>query len=98
MNEKTEELIDLVKENPNLPIIPMVYGNICEGDYTYYLGSFGNCHVDKYVIKNDRVWFWDEREELVEDIPTTFSDDEALEIVEEYDWIEAIIIFIEECK
>ena len=32
MNEKFTELLKLIKENPDLPVLPMVDGEICAGD------------------------------------------------------------------
>ncbi len=40
MNENTNKLLDLIKENPDLPIIPMVNYEIC--GYT----------IEKEVINN----------------------------------------------
>lgn len=47
---KTERLLRLAKENPDLPIVPMVYSEVCNDDgYAYWLGSFGRAVVDEYV-------------------------------------------------
>ena len=36
-----EELIRLVKENPELPIVPVVYIENCCDDYSLFCGRFG---------------------------------------------------------
>ena len=47
---KTEKFLMLVKENPNLPIIPMVDSEVVADDgYSSWLGSFGDCRIDSYV-------------------------------------------------
>ena len=33
---KTEELLELIKENPDLPVVPMVYGEIVGADSYLY--------------------------------------------------------------
>lgn len=54
MNEKTERLLELVKGNPELPIVPMVDGEIVAGDeFGTWMGAFGYSRVDHYVIADD---------------------------------------------
>lgn len=60
MNEKITELLRLIKENPDLPILPMVDGEICAGDdYGYWSGSWGTARVDEFLISkhNDSIHF-----------------------------------------
>lgn len=67
MKENLQELIRLVQENPELPVICEVDGEICCGDeYAWYLGEFGRCFVGEYAVYNDRV-FVDDREGLKEE-------------------------------
>lgn len=56
MNENTNKLLELVKENPDLPIIPMVNYEICSGDYGYWMASFSTCSVEEYMIDE---WYGD---------------------------------------
>ena len=47
---KSEKFLRLVKENPDLPIIPMVYSAVvANNDYGSWIGSFGDCRIDSYV-------------------------------------------------
>lgn len=49
-NENTAKLLRLIKENPTLPVVPMVYSEVVADDgYSTWLGSFGDCYVDEYV-------------------------------------------------
>lgn len=57
MDENTEKLLKLIKGNPDLPILPMVYGEVCGGDeYSYWMGSFSRCRIDDYMIDD---WYGD---------------------------------------
>ena len=51
MNENIKELIRLTEENPELPIVAMVDGDICGGDtFARWVGEIGRCYIDEYVI------------------------------------------------
>ena len=65
MNDKIQLLLQLIKENPDLNIIPMVYYEIVDGDYNRWMGSIGDCYVGEYAIFNDRVY--EDRDEFEED-------------------------------
>ena len=57
MNENIEKLLQLIKENPDLPILPMVDGEVCGGDdYNYWMGAWGRCCIDEYLIDE---WYGD---------------------------------------
>jgi hypothetical protein len=48
---KTEKLLQLVKENPDLPIIPMVETEVvCGDEYGYWMGSFEDCQIREFAI------------------------------------------------
>ena len=63
---KLEELLQLIKENPELPVIPMVDGDLCGGEYGRYFGEIGFCQIGEYVVCDERVYF--DREEFIEDL------------------------------
>ena len=65
MNENTQTLLKLVKENPNLPVVPMVDYEVVPEDCGRWMGSFGHCYVGEYTCYNDR--FYDDRIEFEED-------------------------------
>ena len=47
---KSEELLKLVAENPDLPVVPMVDSEVCGGDeYGYWLGEFGGLRQFLYI-------------------------------------------------
>lgn len=58
MNENTLDLLKLIEQNPSLPVVPMVDGEIVSDDFGYYLGAFGGARVDEYLIScRDEVLF-----------------------------------------
>jgi len=100
----TEKLLQLVKENPTLPVVPLVYSEIvCDDGYAYWLGQFGDCDVSEYACYNER--FYTDREELEEDYynrhdeeyDSSMSDDEITMDIKsktESMWTKAIIVWI----
>ena len=65
MNNKIQLLLQLIKENPDLTIIPMVYYEVVDGDYNRWMGSIGDCYVGEYAILNER--YYEDRDEFEED-------------------------------
>lgn len=64
MNDKTQVLLSLIKENPDLPVVPMVNYDVVEDGYGRWMGSVGDCFVGEYACYRDR--FYDERKEFEE--------------------------------
>lgn len=60
--ENLKELFDLIRKNPDLPIVAVVDSEVvAEEGYAYWLGSWGSCIVDKYIIHEDYgVIFYDQ--------------------------------------
>ena len=65
MNDKIQLLLRLIKENPDLPVIPMVYYEVVGDDYNRWMGSIGDCYVGEYAILNER--YYEDRDEFEED-------------------------------
>ena len=103
MDPKLEQLLDLIKENPHLPIVPMVNSEIVADDgYAYWLGSWGTASIEKYYHGEERIYFYNERDMedvLVEtkgwDWLDTSSEEEDLEAYRSQPWIECIVVYIE---
>ena len=69
MNDKenNKDLLDLIKQYPDLPVIPMVYGEVFGGDdFCSYMGEFGSARKGEYATFGERVYF--DREEFTEDV------------------------------
>jgi hypothetical protein len=53
----TQELLQLVAENPELPIVPMVETEVIGGDeFGYWLAKIGKCAVKEFAIDE---WYGD---------------------------------------
>ncbi len=100
----SEELLKLIKEYPDLPVIPMVWYEIVADDCcSYWLGSFRNCSVGEYACYNSHVYT--DREELEEEYYdrhdeeyNNMSDEEIeadIKTKTENLWIKAIIVWID---
>lgn len=100
-----DELFRLMRENPDLPVLPLVDNGICADDYGYYLGVWESASIDEYLIckRYDYVAFksWDGvfdvlehylTDEEYEKLPE--SEDECREYYDNLPWIKAIIVRI----
>lgn len=57
--ECLEQVLELMKENPDLPVVPMVGWDIVADDsYSYWLGKWTRARVDKYLVSEERVHFY----------------------------------------
>ena len=107
----SKELLELIKENPDLPVVPMVGTEVVADDtYCYWMGSWGICKVTEYYIGREHIHFKDdEMEDVLEDmvgckfgetkdgrdIWDDLSDEEWKDLFESLPWIKAIIVHIE---
>ena len=53
MNENGKRLLEMVKENPELPVVPMVDAEICGDNYGVYMGGWGAARIDEYIITDN---------------------------------------------
>lgn len=93
--ENLNNLLNLMKDNPTLRVVPMVDSDIVGGDdYSCWLGRFGKAEVDEIWSDDERIYFrsWD-FENLVdefmessdnEELFKNLSDDEAIKIAENH--------------
>ncbi len=105
--ENREELFRLMRENPELPVVPMVDSEIvCDDGYARWRGAFGSAHVGQYIISEECIHFrddtdWGEIEETLTDGQITYeeyeaaTEAEAMAIYAALPWIEAIIVDID---
>lgn len=103
--ESREELFRLMQENPELPVVPMVDGEIPGDDCGYWLAAWGSARVDEYLLVSncERVVF--KSDDDVFDVLERYLSYEEFEKLPEteaecrphYDalpWIKAIIVYI----
>lgn len=65
------EIIKLIEQYPNLPIIPMVDSEVVADDsYSTWMGKWGSCYVTEYYLGRERVHFkdFDDEEEVLDDM------------------------------
>jgi len=100
---KDTSFIQLIKDNPELPILPMVSYEIAAEDCpTYWGGSWGKSSIEEYLVVGERITYKgnDDPVDLLEEMLSTdefeqMTDDEILLAYEALPWIKAIIVYIE---
>lgn len=112
MDEKQKEnlnhLFELIKENPDLPIVPMVDHDVL-GEYEnmYYIGKWSRSFIEDYIITDEKVIF----KSMDDDFDIAFdyikksnieyekienmNEDELKRFVDSLPWIKAIIVYID---
>lgn len=104
--ENITALLELIKENPDLPIAPMVSGEIAGDDCGYWMADLGYARVDEYLICNKSDYLALRSDEDVFDTLERYLDGEKFDALPEdedacrevYDnlpWTKAIIVWIE---
>ena len=106
MNDNIKHLIQLMDENPDLPVIPMVGQDIvadCTGEW---VASFGKADVKKMCIYGENVIFREEKNAIktvealeLEGLTVGRTIRESIEklngYLDELEWLDAIIVHIE---
>ena len=100
-----DELFRLMMENPDLPVVPMVDGEIVGDDSGYWVGKWGHPSVDEFLLceRYDYMAFksWDDvfdvlekylSDEDFEKLPEDES--ECRKVYESLPWTKAIIVYI----
>jgi len=59
------EIVKLIEENPDLPIIPMVDSEVVADDGGYWVGKWGRCEATEYYSGREYIHFRDDDEEDV---------------------------------
>lgn len=100
-----EEFLKLMKENPDLPIFPMVdYEVVCE-DYCRCLGAWGSSYIGECYIGRERVYFREDddpsevervlSEEYGYDNYMDMDDEQQAKAYADMPWVKAIIVNID---
>ena len=109
MNEKIKEILKLIDEHPDLPVVPMVGQDIVADSFGEWTAEVGKAEIRKICIYEDAVIFYDEytlkTAGLLEldyetlGLPDSMSSREANRrlkaFIDSLDWLEAIIVHIE---
>lgn len=60
------EIIKMIEENPELPIVPMVSSEVvAEDSYSWWMGKWGRCEVTDFYAGREAIHFRDDDEEDV---------------------------------
>ena len=106
MTDNIRDLLRLIEDHPDLPVVPMVGQDIvadCTGEW---VASFGKAEVKKMCIYGENVIFREEKnaiktiealelEGLTEDRTREESIEKLNGYLDELEWLEAIIVHIE---
>ena len=100
-----DALFRLMREHPELPVVPMVNSEIIADDYcSYWMGNWGKAGIAAYIVGDERIYFREDDSDDMENVlnHTKGGQDwyEAPEakVEEAYrnlPWTEAIIVYIE---
>jgi len=103
--EHREELFKLMRENPDLPIVPMVDSEIVADDgYCRWRGAWGGSYIGEYLTGEECIYFREDDDpyevdkvltEMCDDYDENTSDEEAAKAYAELPWIKAIIVNID---
>ena len=102
MRAKTRQLFELIRDNPDLPVIPFVDFEVVGDDsYGRWIGSWGQSYIIEYIA----VEMYGDYPEMVykddtEDYETYLldqgmTDEEVEEHIKNIDWIKAIAVYID---
>lgn len=106
MTDNIKDLLRLIEEHPNFPVIPMVGQDIvadCTGEW---VAHFGKAEVKKMCIYGENVIFREDKNAIktvealeLEGLTEGRTREESIEkltgYLDELDWLEAIIVHIE---
>lgn len=99
------QLLKLIQENPELPIVPIVDGEIPGDDCGWWLGTWGDSRVDEYLLtKNFECVVFKSDDDVFDVLEKHLSDEEYEKLPETeaecrpyYDalpWKKAIVVYI----
>jgi hypothetical protein len=97
--ENTNQLLELIKQNPELEILPMVSTECVPSDeFGYWGAAWGRSEVDEYLVIGERIYF--KSIDFDEVVDLQFDDSEGDEEhatikAEQLGWIKAIVVHIE---
>lgn len=106
MNENIKDVLKVINEHPDLPVIPMVGQDIvadCTGEW---VAHFGKAEVKKMCIYGEKVVFREEKNAIktvealeLEGVTEGRTREESIErlngYLDELEWLEVIIVHIE---
>lgn len=107
--KNVEKLLDLIRENPDLPVIPLVDSEVVADDgYSYWLGKWGTAEITEYYLGRELLHLKsDDAEDVLSDMQGCrygrdrqgrdiydLSDEEWTRLYESLPWKKAIAVHI----
>lgn len=103
MNSKVKELLKLMQENPDLPVVPLVDSDVvADGDHSNWLAGWGNACVGHYLSGEDRYYIKedDDPQDILEEVMgydayCALPEDEGLDaLCDALPWKKVIFVYI----
>lgn len=103
LSKTIKELVDLISENPELPIFAWVDGEICEDNCGYWLGQFGSASIREYAKVKTYDWyeknyvFKDDYEDYLNYLLNeneNLTEKEAIDQILNLDYKKAIFVYV----
>lgn len=100
MESSIQRLARLIREFPDLPVVPMVDAEVCvDEDYGRWMGSIGRVEIKTYAISefSGQVIYYDDeddRNEFIDDLIDKYGKKVAADM-EEWAWTTAIVVNID---
>ena len=104
MNDNIKHLIQLMDENPDLPVIPMVGQDIVADCDDEWIANFGKAEIRKICMYEEAIIFYDENLLKIAEALDFYRDFLGVcgetgkltkEAIDSLDWLEVIIVHVE---
>lgn len=104
MTDNIKNLLRLIKEHPNLPIVPMVGQGIVADCTDEWIANFGKAEIRKICMYEEAIIFYDENLLKIAEALDFYRDFLGVcgetgkltkEAIDSLDWLEAIIVHVE---
>lgn len=100
--QNREELFRLMREHPDLPIVPMVDSDIVADDsFSWWVGCWGHAGITEYIMGDERIFFKDDDEDAVLDgikeyrsVWEDWPEEKITETFNNLPWIKCIVVYI----
>nr|DAR78924.1 MAG TPA: hypothetical protein [Caudoviricetes sp.] len=104
MNDNIKEILKLIEEHPDLPVIPMVGQDIVADCTDEWIANFGKAEIRKICMYEEAIIFYDENLLKIAEALDFYRDFLGVcgetgkltkEAIDSLDWLEVIIVHIE---
>ena len=94
--ERIKQLLQLIKENPTLEILPMVNSECVQSDdFRYWGAEWGEAKIDEYYVNDERIYYKSSDYDDLVDEEDQETQEAAEHIVDNFEWVKDIVVHIE---